>query len=160
MKPADTSAPLDAARLQRSRCQIIGRSNGSGRISTFQSSPATRSWPVSTPSLAKALFGTPRRPFSVSLDFPPFDGPDYARALEMARASAEYRETRHWSDFAPSGEVLSGRRAATADALRDCRPAGRLRRAHRRSAAPLRAGVLAAAHVVLDLLTPRVELHG
>ncbi len=44
------------------------------------------------PELAEALFGTPRLPFSVSLEFSPFDGPDYARALEMARASAEYRD--------------------------------------------------------------------
>jgi hypothetical protein len=44
------------------------------------------------PELAEALFGTPRKPFSVSLEFPAFDGPDYARAVDLARASAEYRE--------------------------------------------------------------------
>ena len=44
------------------------------------------------PELAEALFGRPRLPFSVTLDFPRFDGPDYARAIELARASAEYRE--------------------------------------------------------------------
>jgi hypothetical protein len=44
------------------------------------------------PALAEALFGAPRRPFSVSLEFPPFEGPGYVRALEMARASAEYLE--------------------------------------------------------------------
>jgi hypothetical protein len=44
------------------------------------------------PALAEALFGTPRRPFSVSLEFPTFDGPTYARAVELAKASAEYRE--------------------------------------------------------------------
>jgi hypothetical protein len=59
------------------------------------------------PALAEALFGTPRKPFSVSLDFPPFDGPDYARAVELARASAEYREVnagvtvRHRARFYP-----------------------------------------------------------
>ena len=46
------------------------------------------------PELAEALFGRPPLPFSVSLEFPVFDGPDYARALELARASAEYREIR------------------------------------------------------------------
>lgn len=46
------------------------------------------------PSLAEALFGTPRRPFSVSLEFPTFDGPGFARALELARSSDEYREVR------------------------------------------------------------------
>ncbi len=59
------------------------------------------------PELAEALFGTPRLPFSVSIDFPRFDGPDYLRALEMARASAEYRESgqgptlRHRARFYP-----------------------------------------------------------
>ena len=38
------------------------------------------------PELAEALFGTPQLPFSVSLEFPRFDGPDYARAVAMARA--------------------------------------------------------------------------
>ncbi len=33
-----------------------------------------------------------RLPFSITLVFAPFEGPDYERALEMARASAEYRE--------------------------------------------------------------------
>jgi len=59
------------------------------------------------PALAEALFGTPRKPFSVSLDFPPFDGPDYTRAVELAKASAEYREigsggeVRHRARFYP-----------------------------------------------------------
>src|SRR5258708_24696460 len=44
------------------------------------------------PELSEALFGTPKLPFSVTLEFPAFAGPDYARALEMARASADYRE--------------------------------------------------------------------
>lgn len=44
------------------------------------------------PALAEALFGTPRRPFSVSLEFPAFDGPEFDRALGMARASAECLE--------------------------------------------------------------------
>ena len=46
------------------------------------------------PELAEALFGTPKLPFSVSLEFSPFDEPAYSSALEMARASAEYREIR------------------------------------------------------------------
>jgi hypothetical protein len=43
------------------------------------------------PALAEALFGTPPRPFSVSLEFPAFEGPSYARAIDLARSSAEYR---------------------------------------------------------------------
>ena len=60
------------------------------------------------PELAEALFGRPPLPFSVSLEFPVFDGDDYARALEMARASAEYREIgsggsmRHRARFYPA----------------------------------------------------------
>ncbi len=46
------------------------------------------------PALSEALFGTQRRPFSVSLEFPAFDGPQFARALELARASREYLEVR------------------------------------------------------------------
>jgi hypothetical protein len=59
------------------------------------------------PALAEALFGTPRRPFSVTLEFAEFDGPDFPRALELARASAEYRRisdgehARHRARFYP-----------------------------------------------------------
>jgi len=59
------------------------------------------------PELAEALFGTPKLPFSISLEFSPFDGPVYARALEMARASSDYRELgsgaalRHRARFFP-----------------------------------------------------------
>lgn len=59
------------------------------------------------PELAEALFGTPKLPFSVSVEFSPFDGPDYARAQDMARLSAEYRELgsgaalRHRARFFP-----------------------------------------------------------
>lgn len=44
------------------------------------------------PDLHAALFGEPPRPFSITLSFPRFDGPDYDRAVEMARRSSEYRE--------------------------------------------------------------------
>jgi hypothetical protein len=60
-----------------------------------------------SPELSEALFGTPRLPFSVSIDFPRFDGPNYQTAVEMARRSAEYRETgagmqlRHRARFYP-----------------------------------------------------------
>jgi hypothetical protein len=47
-----------------------------------------------SPELSEALFGTPTRPFSMSVEFSPFEGPDYERALEMARASAEHLEFR------------------------------------------------------------------
>lgn len=44
------------------------------------------------PDLREALFGQEARPFSITLVFPPLDVPDFARALELARASAEFRE--------------------------------------------------------------------
>lgn len=61
------------------------------------------------PELAEALFGRPRLPFSVSLEFPAFEGPSYDRALLLARGSAEYREItvghsiRHRARFYPTG---------------------------------------------------------
>jgi hypothetical protein len=64
------------------------------------------------PALAEALFGAPPRPFSVSLEFPDFGGPQFARALEMARASAEYLEVRH------AGEVRHRARFYPQDAER------------------------------------------
>jgi hypothetical protein len=86
------------------------------------------------PELAEALFGVPKLPFSVSLEFPRFDGPEYARAVEMARAASEYREigsgpaTRHRARFYPEDAVklrnlfeLVGRYDAT-DVLIDDRP--------------------------------------
>ena len=63
------------------------------------------------PELAEALFGRPPLPFSVSLEFPRFDGPDYARAVELARSSSEYREhgsgaaLRHRARFYPQDAV-------------------------------------------------------
>jgi hypothetical protein len=45
------------------------------------------------PELAAALFGRSNRPFSLTFVFSPFEGPDYARAVAMAQASDEYRET-------------------------------------------------------------------
>jgi hypothetical protein len=44
------------------------------------------------PDLHEALFGSTPRPFSLTLVFPPMDGPDFARALELARGAAEFRE--------------------------------------------------------------------
>lgn len=86
------------------------------------------------PELAEALFGRPPLPFSVSLEFPEFEGSDYARALELARASAEYREirsgssTRHRARFYPE-DVLKLRdlfeivgRLEACDVLIDDRP--------------------------------------
>jgi hypothetical protein len=87
-----------------------------------------------SPELSEALFGTPPLPFSVTLEFSPFEGSDYQRALEIAKASAEYRELghgdrlRHRARFYPAKAVqlralfeLVGRFDAT-DVLIDDRP--------------------------------------
>lgn len=60
------------------------------------------------PELAEALFGTPKLPFSVSVEFSPFEDSDYPRAMEIARAAAEFRDLgtgtslRHRARFYPS----------------------------------------------------------
>jgi hypothetical protein len=86
------------------------------------------------PELAEALFGASPLPFSISVEFPRFEGPDYTRALALARASAEYREIgagaalRHRARFYPQAAAslrdlfdLVGRFDAT-DVLVDDRP--------------------------------------
>lgn len=45
------------------------------------------------PELQEALFGRAQRPFSITVVFPAIDTPAFARALEIAQASAEFRET-------------------------------------------------------------------
>jgi hypothetical protein len=45
------------------------------------------------PDLHEALFGARPRPFSITIVFPALDIPEFPRALDIARASAEYRET-------------------------------------------------------------------
>ena len=60
------------------------------------------------PDLDEMLFGRTERPFSVTLSFPPFEGEDYARAVELAKACAEYRTAgegkhlRHRARFYPA----------------------------------------------------------
>lgn len=63
------------------------------------------------PDLHAALFGPRDLPFSITLAFGPFDGDAYGRAVDMAKASAEYRVTgegarlRHRARFFP-GDAL------------------------------------------------------
>ena len=55
--------------------------------------PTTEELAALDPDLHTTLFGPRDLPFSITLVFPPFEGENYARALEKARASAEYVET-------------------------------------------------------------------
>ncbi len=86
------------------------------------------------PDLYEALFGSRPRPFSITLVFPHLDDPDFARALELARSSAEFRETgtggerRYRARFWPTDAAklrdlfqIVGRSDAT-DVLIDDRP--------------------------------------
>jgi hypothetical protein len=63
------------------------------------------------PDLHAELFGAPARPFSVTVVFPVFEASDYPRAVEMAKQSAEYRETgsgralRHRARYWPGDAV-------------------------------------------------------
>lgn len=45
------------------------------------------------PDLHTTLFGPRELPFSITLVFPPFEGENFARAIEKARASQEFLET-------------------------------------------------------------------
>ena len=45
------------------------------------------------PDLHDALFGPTARPFSITLVFPPLETPAFPRALDLAKASAEFHET-------------------------------------------------------------------
>jgi hypothetical protein len=45
------------------------------------------------PDLREALFGADDRPFSITIVFSPFDGPDFDRAVEIARGASEFRES-------------------------------------------------------------------
>src|SRR5215213_6730187 len=73
--------------------------------------PTTEELARLNPELAEALFGRSPLPFSLSIEFPTFDGPDFERALSLARASAEYLEVkdgsvlRHRARFYPHEAV-------------------------------------------------------
>jgi hypothetical protein len=63
------------------------------------------------PDLHATLFGRRDLPFSITLVFPDFEGPDFERAVAVARASAEYRATgegdarRHRARFFPGSAL-------------------------------------------------------
>lgn len=44
------------------------------------------------PELREALFGSPARPFSITLEFPAFESDTFAKAIELAQASDEFQE--------------------------------------------------------------------
>ena len=100
------------------------------------------------PDLHEALFGAPARPFSITLVFPALDVPDFARALELARASAEFRETGSGDGRRYRARFWSSDASQAARSVSDRRPARRHRGAHRRSAGAVRPRAVAAARLV------------
>ena len=64
------------------------------------------------PDLHATLFGRRDLPFSITVVFPEFDGPDYPRAVAQAEASAEYRRTGEGASFRHRARYFS------ADALK------------------------------------------
>lgn len=67
------------------------------------------------PDLRAALYGPSDIPFSFTIVFPRFEGPDYERALELARASAEYREVGSGDRFRVRARFLPSDAAALRD---------------------------------------------
>jgi len=67
------------------------------------------------PDLHDALFGEQPRAFSITLVFPRVDDPQYARAVELARRAAEYRETGGGAAFRHRARYLSSDAAGLRD---------------------------------------------
>src|SRR5262245_42032659 len=67
------------------------------------------------PELHAALFGRRDLPFSVTLVFPSFEGPDYARAVQQARSSCEYREVGQGESRRHRAALFSGEAAQLRD---------------------------------------------
>ncbi len=106
----------------------VASSSAAGAVPQYQ--PSERFWPYEDlpedptpeelaaldPELRRVLFGGPPAPFSMTIVFPRFEGPQYARAVELARASVEYRESGHGASFRHRARYGAGD-AATLRAL-------------------------------------------
>jgi hypothetical protein len=80
--------------------------SAAGTVGEISRRPSERFWPyvelsespsdeelsALEPGLAAALAPPGSRPFSVTIVFPPLDSPNYERAVELARQSADYRQ--------------------------------------------------------------------
>ncbi len=66
------------------------------------------------PDLHAALFGS-KRPFSITIIFPRFEGPEYERALTLARAADDYREVGLGDAFRSRARFLPDHAAALRD---------------------------------------------
>lgn len=92
MSQSPSNAPIDP---ERPRLEPEPRYQPDERFWPYvdlPEQPTTEELTALDPELHAALFGPPPRPFSITLAFPRFAGPEYDRALSLARASREYRE--------------------------------------------------------------------
>ena len=108
---------------QWDRCDSVAQCYHQSSMATERHSrPLERFWPYAErseeptpeelaaldPDLHAALFGPRDLPFSITLVFPRFEGPNYARAVEIASQAAEHREIgtgtafRHRARFFPA----------------------------------------------------------
>ncbi len=76
--------------------------------------PTTEELAALDPDLHSALFGS-KRPFSLTVVFPKFEGPDYEKALALARAAHEYREVGQGAAFRSRARFLPSDAAALRD---------------------------------------------
>lgn len=63
------------------------------------------------PDLREALLGAPPLPFSLTIVFPRFEGENYPRAVELARASSDYREMGEGAGFRHRARFFSNEAA-------------------------------------------------
>ena len=77
--------------------------------------PTTEELAALDPDLRVALYGPEAQPFSFTLVFPKTDDPDYERAIQLARQSADYREVGTGEAF----RVRARFRPSEVEALRD-----------------------------------------
>ena len=140
------------------------RASGSGRTPSSPRSRAPRNWRRSTPTCTRRCSATPPGPFSITLRSRRSPATDYARAVDLARASREYREVGQGDDRAPPRDVSLHRRRRAPRSVSHRRPARRVRRAHRRPARALRpravvaAGLVPAATLMAEPTTVEREL--
>jgi hypothetical protein len=76
--------------------------------------PTTEELAALDPDLHAALFGS-KRPFSITIVFPRFEGPDYERALALAQGADDYREVGLGDAFRSRARFLPSQTAALRD---------------------------------------------